>query len=94
MKMILSVLTQSDNIKMIIQAKSCLFIIKKVQTNIIIAPNISGVVLLQAISIGEEKVSKYKGKKNKGFSSISFLKIKYKTLQNTKYENIETAKIA
>jgi hypothetical protein len=94
MKIILSVLTHKDNISIIIQTIICLFNTKYVHTIKNNAQNISGVVLLHAIMIGEEKLNKYNQKNKIGYFSSSFLNIKNKIEQKIKYEIIETAIIA
>jgi hypothetical protein len=91
MNIILSVLAPSEIIRIIIQIITCFLNIKNVQIIKNNAQNISGVVLLHAINIGEEKVSRYKAKKSMGYFSNSFLNIKNKREQNIKYENIEIA---
>jgi hypothetical protein len=90
----LSVLTHRDKIRIIIQIIICLFNTRYVHTIKNNAQNISGVVLLQAIMIGDEKLSKYNPKNKIGYFSSSRLNIKNKIEQKIKYEMIETAIIA
>lgn len=92
--MILSVLTQREKIRTAIHPIHCFFKIKNNHKSNNIAPNISGVVLLAAIIIGEEKVSIYKGITNRGCFSNSFRNIKNKRTENKIYETIETVRIA
>jgi hypothetical protein len=87
----LSVLAPRDRINIIIQIIICLFNIKNVQIIKNNAQNISGVVLLQAINIGEEKVNQYITKNSKGYFSNSRLNIKNNNEQNIRYDIIETA---